>query len=232
MAKSSLLQGFGRRTAVGIGAVCGLALMTVPVLAQFGQRGGGMFDFFGPSAGQPRYNQPSERPQDFSRAPPARKFDNQPANTAVIFGDSMADWLAHGLEDALGDNPDIGVVRKNRASAGLIRYDSRNENLDWPQVIRETLAQSKPTFVVMMIGLNDRERLRDRPIQSGPPGAASSPATTAPPLVPQAGQPAPAPLAPDAQDTERPAGDQQQAATPEKPQAGLRTYEFRTDEWA
>jgi hypothetical protein len=230
MAKSSLLQGVGRRTAVGIAAVCGLALMTLPVAAQFGQRGGGMFDFFGPFSGQPRYNSPSERPQDFSKAPPPRKFDNQPANTAVVFGDSMSDWLAHGLEDALGDNPDVAVVRKNRATAGLIRYDSRNENLDWPQVIRETLAQSKPNFVVMMIGLNDREKLRDRPIQSGPPSAASG-STTAPSLVPQAGQPAAAPLAPDAQDTERPTGDQQ-AATAEKPQPGLRTYEFRTDEWA
>src|ERR1700755_1679006 len=109
MAKSSLLQRFGHRTAVGIAAACGLALMTVPGLAQFGQRGGGMFDFFGPFSGQARYNAPIARPRDFTKAPPPRKLDNQPANTAVIFGDSMADWLAHGLEDALGDSPDIAV---------------------------------------------------------------------------------------------------------------------------
>src|SRR5262245_61481652 len=159
MAKSTLVQWFGRRAAVGIAAFCGVGLMTVPVLAQFGGRGGGMFDFFGPS--QPRYYAPSDRPQDFTKAPPARKLDTQPANTVVVFGDSMADWLAHGLEDALGDNPDVAVVRKNRATAGLIRYDSRNENQDWPQIIRETFAQSKPNFVVMMIGLNDRQQLRD-----------------------------------------------------------------------
>ncbi|AMN40163.1 SGNH/GDSL hydrolase family protein [Rhodoplanes sp. Z2-YC6860] len=223
MAKSSLVQWFGRRAAVIAAALCGVALMTVPVLAQFGQRGGGMFDFFGPYSGQPRYYSPSERPQDFSKAPPPRKLDNQPPNTAIVFGDSMADWLAHGLEDALGDTPDIAVVRKNRASAGLIRYDSRNESLDWPQVIRETLAHTKPNFVVMMIGLNDRQQLRDRPIQAGPP-TASNP-TTAPPLVPQAG--APAPAAPDAQST-----DPAQAATSDKPAPGPRTYEFRTDEWA
>src|ERR1051325_2687136 len=184
MAKLSLLQGFGRRAAVGAVALCAVALMTVPVLAQFGQRGGGgMFDFFGPFSGQPR-GYPGDRPADFSKAPPARKLDNQPANTVVIFGDSMADWLAHGLEDALGDTPDLAVIRKNRATAGLIRYDTRNENQDWPQIIRETLAQSKPNFVVMMIALNDRQQLRDRPIQSGPPGASNT--TTPPPLVPQA----------------------------------------------
>jgi hypothetical protein len=205
-------------------ALCGIALMTLPVAAQFGQRGGGMFDFFGP---QPRYYSPSDRPQDFSKAPPARKLDNQPPNTAIVFGDSMADWLAHGLEDALGDTPDVAVVRKNRPTAGLIRYDTRNENLDWPQVIREAFAQTKPNFVVMMIGLNDRQQLRDRPIQAGPPSASNP--TTAPPLVPQAG--APPPLAPDPRDTERPA-EPAQAASPEKAAPGLRTYEFRTDEWA
>ena len=228
MTKSSLLQRFGHRTAVGIAAVCGLALMTVPVLAQYGQRGGGMFDFFGPFSGQPRGYGPSERAADFSKAPPPRKLDNQPATSVVVFGDSMADWLAHGLEDALGDTPDIAVIRKNRATAGLIRYDTRNENQDWPQIIRETLAQSKPNFVVMMIGLNDRQPLRDRPIQSGPPGASS--ATTPPPLVPQAGAPPSAiPVVPDA---ERPASDQPSVAGTEKAAPGLRTYEFRTDEWA
>ena len=49
-------------------------------------------------------------------------------------GDSMADWLAYGLEDALGDTPDLAVVRKHRAISGLIRYDSRNESQDWAQV--------------------------------------------------------------------------------------------------
>ncbi len=228
MAKLSLLQWFGRRAMVGAVAVCGIALMTVPVLAQFGQRGSGMFDFFGPFSGQPR-GYPGDRPADFSKAPPPRKLDNQPANTVVIFGDSMADWLAHGLEDALGDTPDLAVIRKNRATAGLIRYDTRNENQDWPQVIREAFAQSKPNYVVMMIGLNDRQQLRDRPIQSGPPSAASN-STTPPPLVPQAGATS-TPLAPDAHDTERPA-DSTSIMAPEKVAPGMRTYEFRTDEWA
>ena len=58
----------------------------------------------------------------------------------LVFGDSMADWLAYGLEDALGDPPDLAVVRKNRAASGLIRYDSRNEAQDWAQVIREAIA--------------------------------------------------------------------------------------------
>ena len=65
-----------------------------------------------------------EREQDFTKAPPPRKLENQPATSVMVFGNSMADWLAYGLEDALGDNPDIAVIRKNRATAGLIRYDT------------------------------------------------------------------------------------------------------------
>ncbi len=232
MAKSSLLQGFGRRTAVGIAAVCGLALMTLPVAAQFGQRGGGMFDFFGPFSGQPRYNQPSERPQDFSKAPPPRKFDNQPANTARgvrrLHGGLARAWPRGCARRSTSTSRWSARTTRLRV---LIRYDSRNENLDWPQVIRETLAQQKPNFVVMMIGLNDREKLRDRPIQSGPPSAASG-STTAPSLVPQAGQAAPAPLAPDAQGHRAPGRRSAAGRDGREASAGASHLRIRTDEWA
>ena len=52
------------------------------------------------------------------------------------------------------------VTGKTSSITPGYRYDSRNESLDWPQIIRETFAQSKPNFVVMMIGLNDRQPLR------------------------------------------------------------------------
>ena len=228
MAKRQFVQRFGSSAkwgaALGLVAACSLALMTVPVVAQFGGQfggrgGGGFFDLFGPG---PRYGGPSERPQDFTKAPPARKLDKEPPTSVMVFGDSMADWLAYGLEDALGDNPDIAVVRKNRAAAGLIRYDTRNETQDWPQIIREAIAQSKPSFVVMMIGLNDRTQMRERPLQAGPPSAAGG-AGAPPSLVPQA---TPAPQAAPSAGAERPAADQPANAP------GLRTYEFRTEEWA
>jgi len=214
---------------LGAVALCGLVLMSAPVFAQFGGRGGGMFDFFGPFSG-PRYA-PSERPADFTRAPPARKLDNQPDGSVIVFGDSMADWLAYGLEDALGDTPDLAVMRKVRATAGLIRYDSRNESQDWAQVIREAVAQTKPKIVVMMVGLNDRQSMRERPIQAGPPGSSSAGANP-PPLVPQPGV-APR-LGADAADTEQPpaARSAADAAPQQKPAGGLVTYEFRTEDWA
>jgi len=233
-AKGHFLQRLGNRAAIGVGSVCGLALMSVPVLAQFGGFGGGgrggSFDSFFSPFSAPRQ---MERPVDATRAPPPKKLDVQPAGGSVlVLGDSMADWLAYGLEDALGDPPDLAVVRKNRATSGLIRYDSRNETQDWGQVIREAIAQTKPKFVVMMLGLNDRVAIRDRvPL----PGASGS--KTAPAAAPAPEQPAAPPDAKaDNADTEQtPAEQQPVLVAPEQSKGGnflLRTYEFRSDEWA
>ena len=152
----------------------------------------------------------------------------------LVLGDSMADWLAYGLEDALGDPPDLAVVRKNRATSGLIRYDSRNETQDWGQVIREAIAQTKPKFIVMMVGLNDRVSIRDRvPTPAAPgsktaaPAAAAAPAPEHPATPPEAKS--------ENTDTEQTAAEQPIIVAPEQSKGGsgaMRTYEFRSDEWA
>jgi hypothetical protein len=97
--KGQFVQRFktGARLAqAAVGAVLGLALLALPVLAQSGSRQGGMFDsFFSPFSG-PRYapiERPAERPVDYSRAPSPREA-TQPTNTVLVLGDSMADWLA------------------------------------------------------------------------------------------------------------------------------------------
>jgi hypothetical protein len=254
-AKGQFLQRLGNRATIGVAAVCGLALMSVPVLAQFGGFGGGGFgggggrggsfdSFFNPYSA-PRY---MERPVDSTRAPSPKKLDVQPTGGSVlVLGDSMADWLAYGLEDALGDSPDLAVVRRNRASSGLIRYDSRNEAQDWAQVIREAIAATKPKFIVMMIGLNDRTSARDRmlPVAPATP-AAASPANPAQPgaTVPAATVAAPPPpaavqpesTAPDASNAERRRDQPVIAESEPQPRtgsaAGARTYEFQTEEWA
>ncbi len=255
-AKGQVLQGFGKRAWIGVAVVCGLALMTAPVLAQFGGFGGGRsgnFDsYFSPySAPRP----PVERSVDSTRAPSPKRPDVQPAGGSVlVVGDSMADWLAYGLEDALGDTPDLAVVRKNRASSGLIRYDSRNEREDWAQVIREAIAANKPKFIVMMLGLNDRTSIRDR---VAPPTPAPAPKPPTPTATPTAA-PTTAPTAgPAAAPTAAPAAEQPPAAAekkaeapdaeapaeapaimvPEPPKTTVsttyyRVHEFGTDDWA
>jgi hypothetical protein len=235
--KGQFLQRFGSSAKFGVAAACGLALMSVPVLAQYGGRSGSFDSFFTPFSA-PRA--PVERSVDHSRAPSPRKPDNQPSGgNVLVLGDSMADWLAFGLEDALGDSPDFGVVRRNRASSGLIRYDSRNENQEWAQVIREAIAATKPKFIVMMVGLNDRMSLRERvaaPTSAAAPAAAPKPA--APAAAPPAEPAAPSTeVKPDAADAEQPPGETPVVAAPEpQPRSGTTTtyyriHEFRSDEW-
>jgi len=81
----------------------------------------------------------SAPPVDYSNAPAPRKPETPPATTIAVLGDSLADWLAYGLEDVLGESPEIGILRKIKASSGLIRYDNRVDS-DWARVAREILA--------------------------------------------------------------------------------------------
>ena len=76
-------------------------------------------------------------------------------------GDDMADWLGYGLEDVFSDTPEIRVVRKNKLTSGLLHYDAKGD-LDWSRVARDTLAQEKADYVVMMLGVGDRQAIREK----------------------------------------------------------------------
>ena len=117
-------------------------------------------DFFSFPFGGERYYRPPV--VDYSKAPPPRKLETPPTSTIVVVGDSMADWLGHGLDEIYAEQqPDTGVVRDVRTTAGLIRYDAKNETLDWPVVIKDQLATQTPKAIVVMLGLNDRSSIRD-----------------------------------------------------------------------
>ena len=187
--------------------------------------GGDFFPFFGE-----RYDRPAPA-VDNSKAPPPRKLETPPTSTVVVVGDSMADWLGYGLDEFYADQPEVGVERKIRASSGLIRYDAKNETLNWPQAIKDALANEKPNAIVVMLGLNDRLPLHDktppppntkRPGEPQQGGAAQTPNRPAP-------EPAPQDKAMPA-DTEAPP----QPAAPaesQRPTPGG-SYEFHTDQWA
>jgi len=167
---------------------------------------------------------------DSTKAPPPRKLETPPTTTVAVVGDSFADWLAYGLDETYADQPDLGFVRKIRAYSGLIRYDSKNDALDWPQAVKDALAAEKPSAIIVMLGLNDRLSIRDRapprptPPQKGEPAAAAAAATQAPAAAPQPQTPTP----PDAEAAPptAAASDTQPRITP----GG--SYEFHTDQWA
>jgi hypothetical protein len=161
---AAVLIGVLELTAV---AAVGFVLDTGAYAQRYRRSGPGFFEsLFGPGNG--RDYGPVERapapvaPVESSRAPPPRKSDTTPTITVMVMGDELADWLAYGLEDAFSDTPEIGVVRKTKAHSGLIRYDSKSD-LDWWHVARDDVAGEKADYIVMMLGVEDRQNIRDVP---------------------------------------------------------------------
>jgi uncharacterized protein len=210
--------------------------LTAPACAQF------FFEDRMPWSERPRRQQTpfyAPRPQapappaDFSRAPaaPPRKADA--TTSIVVMGDSLADWLAYGLEDAFSDTPEVAVVRKHKAFSGLIRYEARRDAPEWMQVAREIIAAEKPKFIVMLIGLADRDPIRERarpaaaqPGQRPAQQPAQQPGQAAQPAAPQRGE----------QQGEQPPQQAQPEAVPPPGAAtdtrGGASHEFRSEKWA
>lgn len=146
-------------------------------------------------------------PPDNSRAPAPRRVDSDPLTSVVVMGDSMADWLAYGLEAAFAESPEVGILRKHRATSGLIRNDTRSDHPDWPQLARDILAAEKANFVIMMIGVHDRQAIRERMPAQG----------TEPPQQPGGEQ----------------ADGTPSIVAPEQPRPGatIGVHEFRSEKW-
>ena len=218
-------------------ACAGLSALPTPAAAQFWD-----FPFWGGRRSQREWSPwrgwqsgPEQRsqPVDASKAPPPRKQENAPAKTVLVLGDSMADWLGYGLEDALSETPEFGVIRKFRTYSGLMRAESRKD-FDWPQAAKEILATEKPDFIVMMVGISDRQAIRDRPAKPNPKQRSEQ--TKLEGAQPMPIDPQPATTADEAAD-----GDQQKGAEEPTPAESrkaaeatgpMMTYEFRSEKWA
>jgi hypothetical protein len=86
--------------------------------------------------------------------PVEKKLD---ARTVLVIGDFMAGSLGKGLEEAVAASPDLRVVSRANGSSGLVRDD----HYDWPAEIPAVIDETKPSLVVVMLGANDRQGLRD-----------------------------------------------------------------------
>jgi hypothetical protein len=168
-----------------------------------------------------------EQAPDYARAPPASSHKDASVKI-VVMGDANADWLAYGLEDIYSESPEIGIVRKHRADSGLISYDARRDT-QWPQVAREIIAAEKPKLIVMMIGNNDRQTIREKvppPPPSGAPKATAQPTQQAPSATP----PNP-PVRPDPEQQSE-AVDRHPHLTPDQMrQETYGPWEFSSEKW-
>jgi hypothetical protein len=231
-------------------AAIGLAVAT-PAQAQFSDnryrhqhRSGGFFQqLFGPF-NPPRYERDDEpsrsAPQqqqqhvDHSRAPsgPKAEKDATPTATIVVMGDGMSDWLGYGLEDAFSDDPGVAVVRKDKQKSGLIHYDVKGD-LDWWHAVRDILTKEKANYVVMMVGLNDRDSIREKDVAKDDEKqkAEKEQAKNAANKAAQKKDPAKDPAKPGADDKKQDQ-DQESIATAEQKPASNGIIDFRSDAWA
>src|SRR5215475_10168507 len=128
--------------------------------------GGGFFGGLFGGFDRPDSYEQQQAPVDNSRAPPPRKPDPKAdpitvTTSIVVLGDAIADCPANGREDAFSDSPEIAIIRKSKLHSGLIRYEQKSD-LDWGRVARDILAQEKANYVVMMLGVSDRQSIRER----------------------------------------------------------------------
>jgi len=197
-----------------------------PAAAQRYRRSSNFFEsLFGPSTYGPSTYGPVERhipsqQGESPRAPPARRSDATPSQSIMVMGDAFADWLAYGLEEAFADAPEVAVVRKTKQHTGLIRYEPRSD-LDWWHVARDFVTKEKADYVVMMLGVDDRQDLRDTA-----PAADKKADTKKPDEASQAGQ---KDITQDAKSDDEAQPD---LIVPER-QRGARggVAEFRTEQW-
>lgn len=113
-------------------------------------------------------------PRTVRRRPPPARFDPAkpapppvvaqhpgppvaPTTFAAVFGDSIADELAAGLEEAFSDAPELAVRRHVKANAGLVRADY----FDFVAEAKKAVASEQITYAVIDVGVNDRQPFPD-----------------------------------------------------------------------
>jgi len=155
--------------ALRLAAVAALAVaLTAPAApAQEGGLGGFLQQLFGgqpPKPPEAAASKPKKKVRDFVPATTTRE-PGTPGGAAVqptffidVLGDSLASLTASGLTEAFAGKPEIAVADKSHDASGLVRADY----FDWPKAAHD-LATGKDhiDFVVVMVGINDLQAMRD-----------------------------------------------------------------------
>ena len=140
--------------------VIALAVVATPAAAQNDPVGGFFRFLFGPSV-QEQQRQRAEPPPMAApqkpKAPAEPKIVETPkapnAQTVLVIGDIEAQGLAVGLQVAFADVPSIVVVNRSKNASGLVR----EQDGEWSVLAQKVLADNKADFIVVMLGVNDKQ---------------------------------------------------------------------------
>lgn len=106
-----------------------------------------------PAVHKPQPQQPS--------SPPVVAVEVKPkdpkARKVLVIGDYLAGGLAWGLDQEFADEPKLAVIDKSKDSSGLVRDDY----YDWNKALPDILNTEKPDLVVVLLGVNDRQQMRN-----------------------------------------------------------------------
>ncbi|MCB4804031.1 SGNH family hydrolase [Methylobacterium brachiatum] len=99
-----------------------------------------------------------ERPARAPTPPKPAVAKTAPNVQIAVFGDSLADHLARGLDDVFEDNADIAIVDRAKGDSGLVRKDV----VDWAKSAEDYLrGNPKVRYGLVMLGANDRQPIRE-----------------------------------------------------------------------
>ncbi len=83
-------------------------------------------------------------------------FPNGDRHRMVVLGGSLGDGLWSGLYRAFEPDPTIEVIKRSKASTGLVRSD----RYDWNAALDEILKDDTYQIAVVMFGTNDAQSIR------------------------------------------------------------------------
>lgn len=110
----------------------------------------------------PTVAEPAPAQEQPTSAPVA---DTSETFTLAVIGDNMSSLLAQGLVETFADRRDVNILRRSRDGSGLVRSDW----FDWMKAAQDLLASGdKLNAVVLMIGSNDRQPIRDANVSVEP----------------------------------------------------------------
>ena len=106
----------------------------------------------------PVVEKPVVKKQTKAALPPAKpKVDKATGATRLaVFGDSMATDVGRALERFYAEDPNLEVIVQGVGSSSFVRPDF----FDWPAEINKQIAANSFDIAVVMIGINDRQKMR------------------------------------------------------------------------
>jgi hypothetical protein len=105
-----------------------------------------------------RRSPPAAAPQTAPAEPTKQEAKVEITTRIAVFGDSLADLVADGLSEAFEDAAEVEVTSEAKADSGLSRTDVQ----DWPKAVRDYLGSNQKLSIgVMMLGINDRQSIRE-----------------------------------------------------------------------